>query len=99
MRFTLTVPGAIIIGAIIVGGAIAATPLVAPYRLIGGDPKWRLNIVTGEAVLCMPQKGYRGYALNCDYQLYMDDATFNELLKRTNDADAIKAIPRPAGVQ
>jgi hypothetical protein len=62
----LPLPCAILIGAIIIGGSIAATPLVAPYRLIHGDPSWwRLNAVTGEAVMCSPTKGYQGYVLNC----------------------------------
>jgi hypothetical protein len=49
----LTVAHSLVIGSIILGGAILAAPTLAPYRLVAGTfggTKWRLNAVTGEAV-------------------------------------------------
>jgi hypothetical protein len=65
----LTVPYAILLGAIVIGGAIAGAPLIAPYRFTGdARDMWRLNTVTGEGRLCRPaQDATKRIYMNCEH--------------------------------
>lgn len=75
----LSVPHAIVIAGIIIGGSLgwsitrAATS--APYNLVmigGGEAgAWKLNTVTGNATFCVPKRDNTAlrFVLDCDYQL------------------------------
>ncbi len=71
----LTVPYAILIGSVLIGGAIAAAPLIAPYRITAGGAfagtndkwAWRLNTVTGEVARCseIPDFASQSFKISC----------------------------------
>lgn len=49
----LTMPRAIVLGALLIAGAVLWASRMAPYRLAGGESSlYRLNVVTGRVVTC-----------------------------------------------
>ncbi len=58
MSWDLTVPRALIIGAVIVGAAVFGSKLVAPYQMSNVEAAdytriiWRLNTITGNIQMC-----------------------------------------------
>lgn len=51
----LTLPEAVVIGAVILAMSIIGSKLVAPYQISSGPSfLWRLNTITGDIRICSP---------------------------------------------
>jgi hypothetical protein len=49
----MTIPHAIVIGALIIAASIIVTRIIAPYQIASGTAiVWRVNTITGSVELC-----------------------------------------------